>query len=250
MVNFAEFKKFFLFNLIGSLIICALVAVVTVLIGEFTEVTWRVLFTLAMVVIHSLVSLAFIYNDEKQNTFETLSIFTNTLFLLVVVSFLTSIFGIWKIIDGSAVWHTYQTFFIILFAALHADILSKALHKEMYIDIIIGLNYVFMAMVVIMLLPIIYLTNPSEVLGEVYYRILGATAIIDGTLSILAIIFYRLFMNKNPKVENPLAPQVVTEQGVVKPQKKGLSIWVWVLIIYLVIQILFPIIFFGARMFS
>ena len=43
MVNFAEFKKFFLYNLVGSLIIAAIIAVVTVLFGEFNEITseWK-----------------------------------------------------------------------------------------------------------------------------------------------------------------------------------------------------------------
>lgn len=113
MINFAEFKKFFLFNLIGSLVISALVAVVTVLIGEFNEVSARVLFTLGMVIIHSLISLVFIWDNDRQNTFERLSFFINVLFLLIVVSFITSIFGIWKIIPAETVWNLYQTYFVL-----------------------------------------------------------------------------------------------------------------------------------------
>ena len=45
------FKKFFLFNLIGSLIFSALVSVITVLIGEFNEIAGRVLLTLFMVIL-------------------------------------------------------------------------------------------------------------------------------------------------------------------------------------------------------
>jgi len=43
--------------------------------------------TLFMVVIHSLVSLAFIWNDEKENTFEKLTFFTNVIFCLIIISF-------------------------------------------------------------------------------------------------------------------------------------------------------------------
>jgi len=246
MVDFAEFKKFFLFNLIGSLIISALVAVVTVLIGNFNEVTARVLFTLLMVVIHSLVCLAFIWDDERQNTFERLSFFANILFILIVLSFLTSIFGIWQIIPGELVWNLYQTYFVIGFASLHGDILSKALNKETYMDMVVYLNYLFMAIVVAMLQPIIYLANSTQVLGELYFRFLGAAGIIDGTLSILAIIFYKLYMNKHPKVENPLQSNV-QEQVVQKQPRKGLSVWVWILIIFLFIQIGFPLVFYFFR---
>lgn len=233
MINFAEFKKFFLFNLIGSLVISALVAVVTVLIGEFNEVSARVLFTLGMVIIHSLISLVFIWDNDRQNTFERLAFFINVLFLLIVVSFITSIFGIWKIIPAETVWNLYQTYFVLGFASLHGDILSKALKKENYMDMIVYVNYVFMAIVVLMLMPVIFIDNASKVLGEMFFRFLGAAGIIDGTLSVLTIIFYKLYMHKHPEEQNALAGGM--QEG--KKQKKGFSVWVWILIIYLIIQV-------------
>jgi hypothetical protein len=244
MVDFAEFKKFFLFNLIGSLVVSALVAVFTVLFGEFNEVTGRVLLTLLMVIVHSLVSLIFIWDDKKQNTFERLSFFINVLFILIVVSFITSIFGIWKIIPSEMVGNLYQLYFVLGFASLHGDILSKALNKENYLNWIVYVNYLFMAIVVVMLQPVIFRSNPFVDLGEFYFRSLGAAGIVDGTLSILAIIFYKLYMHKHPKVENAL--QGSSQKGDVK-KKKGLSIWVWILIIYLFFQIFFPFLFWIFR---
>lgn len=240
MVDFAEFKKFFLFNLIGALIISALVAVVTVIIGEFNEVAWRVLFTLLMVVIHSLVSLAFIWDDERQNTFDRLAFFTNILFLLIVLSFITSILGIWKVIPGETVWRIYESYFVVGFASLHSDILSKALNKEGYMDIMIYINYFFIVIVVLMLQPIIYLDNAYQTLGELYYRFLAAAGIIDGTLSILTIIFYKLYMHKHPRDDN-----VLGGAQEIKSQRKGLSIWVWILLIYLFLQIVLPLVFYA-----
>lgn len=245
MIEFAEFKKFFLFNLIGALVISAIVAVVTVLIGEFNETAARVLFTLLMVVVHSLIALAFIWDDTRQNTFDRLAFFTNILFLIIVVSFITSVLGIWEVIPSETVWNLYQTYFVIGFASLHSDILSKALKRENYLDIIVYLNYLFIGIVVLMLLPIIYMNNAFDVLGELYYRFLGAAGIIDGTLSILAIIFYKLYMHKHPEEQNTLAGGV--QSG--KTQKKGLSIWVWILLIYLLVQIVFPLIFYAGRLF-
>jgi hypothetical protein len=237
MIDFAEFKRFFLFNLIGSLIISAVVAVITVLTGEFNEITGKVLLTLFMVVIHSLVSLGFIWDDEKQNTFDRLSFFINVLFFLIVISFITSIFGIWKILPGETVLHLYLSYFVVGFASLHGDILSKALHRERYMDIIIFINYFFMIIVVLMLHPVIYVNNATKVLGEFYFRVLGAVGIIDGTLSILTIIFYKLYMHKHPQSDNPLYGNIEKQSGS-KPQKKGLSGWVWLLILYLTVQII------------
>ena len=235
MMDFAEFKKFFLFNLIGSLIISAIVAVITVLIGEFNEITARVLLTLLMVIIHSLISLAFMWDDERQNTFERLAFFSNIVFVLIIISFLTSIFGIWKIIPGELVTNLYQTYFVIGFAALHGDILSKALNKETYMDMIIYANYIFMIIVVLMLQPIIFFDNAIKELGEMFFRILGAIGIIDGTLSILTIIFFKLYMHKHPKKENPLQSNLSGQKN--QKTKGRLNIWVWILIIYLIAQI-------------
>ncbi len=241
MFNFAELKKFFLFNLIGSLIISALVAVITVLIGDFNEITIRVLLTLLMVIIHSVISLCFIWDDKRQDTFDRLALFANSLFIIIVLSFLVSIFGIWEIIKDSLVLDLYQTFFVLGFAALHANILAKALNKENYIDLVVYLNYVFMAGVVLMLMPIIYVENAFRILGELYFRVLAAIGIIDGTLSILTIIFYKLYLHKHPQAENTLG--ALSPEGS-KPKKKGLSIWVWILIIYLILQIFAPFIFY------
>ncbi len=240
MIDFGEFKKFFLFNLIGGLVISSLVAVITIIIGEFNEITWRVLLTLLMVIIHSLVSLAFIWDDTKHDTFNRLTFFTNILFLIIVMSFVTSILGIWWILGKTLVWKLYQTFFIFGFAALHSDILSKTLHKETYLDRIVYFNYIFIAIVVVMFVPIIYIENSFKVLGEIYYRFLAAAGIIDGTLSILTIIFYKLYMHKHPQEKNALNWE---EQGDLRIQKKGMSVWVWILIIYLLFQIAW--IFFG-----
>ena len=233
MINFAEFKKFFLFNLIGSLVISALVAVVTVLIGEFNEVSARVLFTLEMVVVHSLISLVFIWNNDHQNAFEKLPFFVNVSFLLIVVSFITSIFGIWKIIPGETVWELYQAYFVLGFASLHGNILFKALKKENYMDVIIYANYVFIVIVVLMLMPTIFIDNALKILGEMFFRFLGAAGIIDGTLTVLTFIFYKLYMHKHPEEQSALAGEIQEGEG----QKKGFSIWVQILLVYLLLQL-------------
>lgn len=239
MIKFPEFKKFFLFSLIGALVVSAIVAVITVLVGEFNETAGRVLLTLLMVIAHSLISLAFIWDDERKNTFERLAFFINVLFSIIVASFITSILGIWKVIPGDMVWNLYQTYFVVGFASLHSDILSKALRKEDYLDWIAYLNYVFIGIVVLMLLPVIYAEDAFMVLGELYYRFLGAAAIIDGTLSILAIIFYKLYVHKHPGEQDILFSG---GQAGSETQKKGLSIWVWILLFYLLIQITVPLV--------
>lgn len=234
MFKIAEFKKASFFILIGSLIAAALVAVITVLVGQFNEITGRVFITLFLAVAHSLVSLLFIWDDSRRNTFTKLAFFINTIFLLIVVSFFTSIFGVWKIVSAENVAHLYQTYFLIAFASLHADILSKATKKEKYLDGLVYANYIFIGIVVLMLQPVIYMQNAFVVLGQMYFRFLAAAAIVDGTLSVLIIIFFKFYMHKHPELK--VIPDA--EQN----KKRGLSIWIWLLIIYLLFQIGMPLI--------
>ncbi len=115
-----------------------------------------------------------------------------------------------------------------------------------YMDMIIYANYFFMAIVVLMLQPWIYVENATEVLGEMYFRILGAAGIIDGTLSILTILFYKLYIRKHQQEQNSFSGGIQTGQ---KTQKKGFSIWIWLLLTYLLLQIVLPLIFYSSRFF-
>lgn len=224
--NFEKFKKLFLFILVGSLVGAASVAVITILVGGFNEIASRVLTTLLMVVIHSLFALAFIWDDEKHGRFKELTLFLNTIFFLTVLSFFTSIFGIWKVIPEEIIFNLYQTYFVIIFATLHGNILFGILKKEKYIDIIIYVNYIFIAIVALMLQWVIHINNATTVLGDMFFRILAAAGIIDLTLTILVVIFYKWHIHKHPEIDNRLSEKT----------KKSRSIWWWIIIIYLFLQ--------------
>ncbi|MEI7425209.1 MAG: hypothetical protein WCK10_03770 [Candidatus Staskawiczbacteria bacterium] len=236
MLNFSEVKKSLIYSLIGSLVLAAIVAVITVLTGSYNEVTQKVYMTLFVAVIHSLVSLLFVWDDSRKDTYNRLSFFINTIFILIVASFITSIFGIWKLFIAETIWHLYQTYFLIAVASLHGNILSKAYGKEKMIDGIIYANYLFIGIVVVLFLPVIFINDAVTVLGEMYFRFLAASGIIDGTLGILTIIFYKLYLNKHPEAKVP-------------GTGSGFSIWVWLLLIFLFFQVLVPMFFSFAGLF-
>jgi len=234
MFDIQEVKRFCTFNFIGSLVLAALVAVIAVLVGSFTESLWRAIFTLLMVVTHSVLALGFAWNTERQDTLERFSFFGNTLFFLIIASFFLSIFGIWEVVTGEHVWNTYQLIFVLAFAALHGDILAKTLGNEKHTDIIVYVNYAFMGLVVVMLIPVIYMSDAFRALGEFYFRALAAAGIVDGTLTILALIFHRLYLHKNPRVESALEND--KRPGTPKSERGDMSGWVWLLIIFLIFQ--------------
>ncbi len=248
-MSFEKTKRIFLQILIGCLIAAALLSVVTVLVGRFDEVFVKAIVTLVLIAVHSLVGLGFIVNNEKQKTAENFSLSTNATFAIIVLSFITSLLGLWGVLGGGLVGELYLLYLVLLFAVLHAEVLAKTLNKEAYLDRIVYANYIFMAGVILMLVPVIFVDNGGDILGDVYYRLLAALGIIDATLTLLAIILHRLYLQKHPSVQSVVfgaqQPGRIIGQAsgggqppAPKQRHSGMSIVVAILVGYLVLQFL------------
>lgn len=197
-----KFKRIFYQILIGCLLASAAIAVVAVLAGGFNHTLGRALATIAMVALHSLLSFGYISETEKQDKKDggrSTEFFSNTVFTLIVISFMTSIFAIWQVLDGSITLRLYASYGVLLFAILHADVLYRIRSFEKRIDSVVASNYFFMAIVVAMLFVIIFSGSPSD-LGAFYYRVLAASAIIDATMTITAIIMHKMYLQKHPRL--------------------------------------------------
>lgn len=251
-MNFEQLRRLFLQVMIGCLVAAAAIAVVSVLSGGFNDVLGKALLTILVIASHSLLAFAFVWNNEHKKTQDNLAIFTNAVFIIIILSFITATFGIWSIIGGDLVGKLYLTYLVLLFAVLHAEVLAKVLSKETYMDMIVYANYVFMVVVVAMLLLIIFVSD-SAAFGDAYYRILAACGILDATLTMLAVIMHRLYLQKHPTLESPVfqlqqvtqinpqtgQPQVTGQPTLVQatPKKRGMNIFVVILIAYLGLQI-------------
>lgn len=243
-------KNLFLKSLIGCLVAAAGLAVVTVLIGEFNDICAKALFTILLIALHSLISFSFITNNEKQETFDSLAIFSNATFTIIVFSFATSVLGVWGLIPGEVILKLYALYFMLLFAILHGEVLAKMIGKQDNIDNVVYSNFFFMTVVVLMLLPVIFLADNS-VLGSVYFRVLAACGIIDATLTLVAVILHKLYVQKHPTVNDSVfnlqqlqiqqapgqPPQYVQVPAVTAP-KRHMNIFVILLIGYVVLQII------------
>ena len=250
-----EIKKLFIKVLIGSLLGAAGIAVVAVLAGEFNEILGKALFTLGLVAFHALAALGVIENNQKNNGDNGLVFFINVIFAIIVLSFFTSVFGVWEVFTGELVGKLYATYFISLFASLHGELLAKTASKDATIDKVVNANYVFMGIVILLLLPIVWV--PDTNLGDFYYRLLAANGIIDATLTILATILYKLYLQKHPEVKSTLFTVQSTKldengnpvQVQVSGQRRRVHPLLWLLGIYLFAQIFLSLIFavFGSR---
>ena len=247
-MKFEELKDLFIKILIGSLIAAAAIAVIAVLIGSFSDILGKALATLALVIIHALASLLYIGQTQKHDGEDEFKILNNAIFTIIILSFFTSIFGVWELLPGEIVAKLYGTYLIALFACIHAEMLVRTLKKTQTIDSVVYGNFVFMGVVILLLLPLLWM--PDVEFGDFYFRVLAAAAIIDATLTILSVILHRLYLQKHPEEQSTLfkiADSQVDQNGnvvsvhVQQESKRGIHPIIWLLIIYVAAQVLIPI---------
>lgn len=242
-----KLKKLSLQVMIGGLIGAAIVAVVAVLAGSFNRTFERALFTLAVVVVHALACLALVEQTGKSKN-SSFRFFENATFFLIVLSFFTAIFGTWGLISGSMVGKAYSTYFVLFFACLHGQMLVDIRGKRPLIDNLVNANYAVMTVVIGLILPLIWF-NASDFPGF-YFRLLAAFGIIDGTLTILAVILHRLYLQKHPEAQSaifsvttqlgsngqPVLTQTIT-------QKRHIHPLVWLLGLFIIGQMVISLLF-------
>lgn len=194
--------KYFLYTLVGGLIIAALISVVAVLIGDFNSTVSRALGTTGSMVAHTLVAL-FIISVSSQNKSGASSLLSSTLLLITIASFITTILQIWEVITGRIAYDLYVVYFYTFCASLWSQLLLQM--AENFVDkatrivsfVAIGFTWLFWAL----LLPTIFTHYPDK-LTEFHYRALAATVIVLATMSVLTIVFRRIYVAKNPELKS------------------------------------------------
>lgn len=236
MIKMSQFKKYYLYTLIGSLIAAAVVAIVTILIGTFNNLTARVLGTLALVVAHSLVSMT-VVKDEKSKI-NSLAFFSETLFLLIVSSLIVSLLATWGILSPGVTYKIYAIFFVFGFCSLHSNTIFLIRNKDRLISKLVYINQYFIGTATLMALPAILIEN----MNGIYYRIFGSIAVVDVTLTVVATILYKLYLQKHPEEKNVLLYE----------NKNGgvLRVLLTIFFAYILLQMLFSLLFFSIRSFN
>jgi hypothetical protein len=176
--------------LISSVGLSSLIGVVAVLLGGFNDALGRALWTIILAVIHSLLSLWYISSQQNKPTRSMMKWSKNALFGSLLISLLICTLDTWDVMSGNFVWNTYQTLAIILLAIFHTEILTKLKSYSAIIETLVYINFFFIAAVTGMLIAIIY--SDGTDLGEAFGRLFGAATIINGTLTLLIIIFKKM----------------------------------------------------------
>lgn len=191
-------RRYFLYVLIGGLVVSALISIIAVLVGEFNETVGKALLTTLMIVIHALIGLAFLSTKSDQSLSSKLIV--NTLFGVVVASLLTSILGIWDVFDSVIIGDLYLTYFFGIITVLTIAALLTS-HQQDQATRALSLGSISSVVVTyLLILPYIF-ADDNYTLPNVYVRVTWAFVILSATLVVLTCIFDRLFVVKHPEVK-------------------------------------------------
>lgn len=230
-------KSLFLKILIGCLLASAVVAVVAILAGGLGDIGGKALWTIFIVGLHALLALGFISMDGTHDEAGGLKVFANVVFGIIVLSFITATLGIWEVMPGDIAWKMYICYGVLLIAVLHGEVLARMLNHQASINNTIYANFAIMALVVAMLWIWILMPELVEAMDPYFLRILAAAAVIDGTLTLTAVILDRLYLSKHP--------QLITQNSVVtQSHSNGPTVIVIVVAILVALQML-PALFFA-----
>lgn len=218
------FRKYFLYVLIGGVVIAAIVSIAAILIGEINDYIARALLTTLSMVIHAMIALAFMSTTEKHRTTGR-EIVVNTLFAITVASFFTTTLGIWKVIGTDVTGDFYQLYFyaivasLIIWAMLGVQVLDTVTNRLMRISVgLVCAMWVY-------LIPSVFDDGYPRLWPEIYYRGIAAVGILLGTMLVLTAIFHKLYLTKHPEVSAILADKAGT--------KKHMPVWM-VVVLFLI----------------
>jgi len=200
-VEQATLKRYTMYGFIVALIIVALFAVISILLWTFWDIQKHVFMTLLVILVHLFLTLSFVANDQHKTLYGNF-LFFEKLFFHAYFKFFTSIFWIWNIIEWANISKLYGTYAIITFGSLHAEILSRVLGINKNMNYTIYANYIFILLVVLFLQVWIY--DLFTFIWDFRFRLIAAMAIIDATLTIVILAFYKMYLYKNPTVNNVL----------------------------------------------
>lgn len=190
--------------MLGCVISAAAVAVTAVLAGNMGDVGWNAIWTVLSAMLHTALLFGVISTTETKNPLlvRSTNMVINTSMVIAVLSFFTSILGIWGVMEGSLSARLYVTYAVVLFLVLHAKSLMDVQVQFGRVRSYVLANYVFMLIVAALILGVVYAPDGAAILSGFYGRVLAASAIIDVTLSIVVIGMYRLFIQKHPELEH------------------------------------------------
>lgn len=180
----SKLKLAFLYVLIGGLAASAILAIVAILMGEFSTALQKSLWTIFIFVTHSLFILGLIWSDTHNRLGR--SLIPTTLLGTALANIITTSLGTWGIIDNETAWRFVLFYFLLIGAAfiIAGTLRLKIAHKTttLLVNVTAGTFAVWTLMMVPWVFAIVERFNP------LYFRIIAALTILASTLMIITVI--------------------------------------------------------------
>lgn len=181
-MNAQPIKKACLFAVIGFLGLSALIAVVALLTGDFSDTQIRIILTTLTIAGASICGMACFAFIEKRGLLKIGAIGV----LCAVIAAGLAIIGIWSEIGGGTYWKYTITFIIASVAFAHCFLLNIPTLQRSYR----WCQYLLVLFVVLLAAQVDFAVW-DETSGSVFYRIMGVLAVIVVLLTLIVPILSR-----------------------------------------------------------
>ena len=179
----ASIRKVFLYALVASVALSALISIIAILSGDFSWVEIRILLTTITIVGGSICGLACgaYLATQRGDVLPVIGVVLTLLAATMIIA------GIWAEPNSDAYWKFAATSAVFAVACAHLALLSLARLSEAFEW---SLNAAYVAIFGVAALAAVMIV--FEVRSDRMFQVLGVAAILDAAISILIPVFHRL----------------------------------------------------------
>jgi len=172
-------RNIFLWTLMASLSISALLAIFVFIAGQFGAAEIRLLLTTLAVGVYSLTGLcsSSLYDRGRYQVVGAVGI------IVSVAGFLFALGNIWQVINLTSTWKALTILIIVPISIAHASLLLLIDTKSQLVRLALGITLGFISAVALLLIYAVF--SDFEMSVESFYRLLGVFGVLDvlGTIT-------------------------------------------------------------------
>ncbi|UTX51589.1 hypothetical protein KI440_01390 [Candidatus Saccharibacteria bacterium TM7i] len=191
-----KLKVAFLYTLIVGLGLAALTSVIALLVGEFNAVIGKTLLTIFILFSHSLLLLAILWADTKNQLGK--AVISTTIFAALFANLVTSTLGAWEIISASTAWRWVGLYFLAIGGAYIVAALLRLRLPQRTAHIAVNTSVGFVVVTLLALTP--WVLHVVENFDPLYFRIVAALSILSSASFLISLILRGIASSKNPEL--------------------------------------------------
>lgn len=181
---FNKTKLSFLYILIGGIAVSALISIYAILIGEFSGVVQKALWTTFILVTHSILVLTLVSSDTKNHIGH--SLIPTVILGTLLANTLTATIGLWGVWDAELSWRAAGLYTLFIGASF---IVAGLLKLRVAHPPTLAMVYTTLGLTVLwMLLLVPWVFIDTQLLGAFYFRLVGAVTILASTVFVILCI--------------------------------------------------------------